>query len=198
VTVTWRVMLAGAALALVACGRAPGQAPRAAAAPPESPPADVREDAVHLAALEDALTSPRADGRGPVYVAAGAGGLFESEAAALAWADGPQRSRRPAPASALRAFALANMQAGRVRLPPAVRRRAVVVVDSSVHQLNGGGRSPRWVYVLSRVGFSTAGDTAVVLRQHTCGALCGSTALLLMVRGPAGWTRGDVLESYIH
>ena len=197
-TVTWRVMLAGVALALAACGRAPGQAPGAAAPPPESPPGEVREDAVHLAALEDALTSPGADGRGPVYVAAGAGGLFESEAAALAWADGPQRSRRRAPATALRAFALANMQAGRVRLPPAVRRRAVVVMDSPVHQLDGGGRPPRWVYVLSRVGFSAAGDTALVLRQHTCGALCGSTMLLLMVRGPAGWARGDVLETYFH
>jgi hypothetical protein len=193
-----------------------------APSPAESGGAEAREESVYVAVLEDDVkTRARAkgvlEGRGdtagaralgataarPLYVAAEPRRVFASEAVARDWAEAHVHIYWSVPASAVRAFALANVPAGptarprRVRLPAEIAGQAVVVTDSSVHQLNGGwaGGSPaRVVYVLSRAGFSAGGDTAVVQVAHTCGGLCGGGMLLLVVRGPGGWARAGILE----
>ena len=54
------------------------------------------------------------------------------------------------------------------------------------------------VYSLSRIGFSSTADSALVEASFACRGLCGSENLYLYLKGPDGWRRHRSLRSVVH
>lgn len=67
---------------------------------------------------------------------------------------------------------------------PAVAGRAVHFDSTTQAYLSG---APRWVMRISRVGFSSARDSAVVTMSYTCGPLCGRFGTVLLERKVDRW-----------
>lgn len=149
------------------------------------------EDLVHRAAL---MHAARGLTRGaPLYVAA------QVWPAPAPPAEDSGRVPRAlvggVPATLWRAYVAANTAGRPVRLPTRLGGRHVVVTDA-------GPPDPpaalRYVHVVSRVGFTPGGDSAIVRVSQSCGPLCGSSALLLVTRDLDGWRVTRALWHALH
>jgi hypothetical protein len=68
---------------------------------------------------------------------------------------------------------------------PAIAGRAIHF-DSTTRAYPSG--APRWVMRVSRVGFNSAGDSAIVSTSYTCGPICGRFSTVLLARTVDTWT----------
>jgi hypothetical protein len=114
--------------------------------------------------------------------------LFASDEAAHAWVDSSRALMAAVSPSTLLSYALANRVARHVDLPQRLADRRVVVTSA----VSTEGHSEA-VVQLSRAAFSAGADSAVLMLTRHCGALCGSSRLVLAVRDTAGWRMARTL-----
>jgi hypothetical protein len=71
------------------------------------------------------------------------------------------------------------------------------VPRSTVHLVSQSAMNQQlypMVYIISRIGFTAGGDSALVSVDGVCGTLCGHGNLLLYTRDAAGWRRTAALS----
>jgi len=166
--------LAFALFAAAACARLPQ--------PGSAEPSAAPEDSVWHAVLSF-WARHRSSGHDTLFVVVAARGWSEAEAES--WAESYARlTRGDVPVALLRAFVRANTQPVRATIPRSLHGKTLLPLSS----LPRYGPGPlRYVLYVSRAGFSTGGDSALVHVSHTCSPLCGTSALVLAVRRREGW-----------
>jgi hypothetical protein len=90
----------------------------------------------------------------------------------------------------LMAFWRANRRYRRLTAP-------LNVPGSTVHLVSQPAMNQQlypMVYIISRIGFTAGGDSALVSVDGVCGTLCGHGNLLLYTRDAAGWHRTAALS----
>ncbi len=99
---------------------------------------------------------------------------------------GIERTRYPA---LIGAYWRANRRPRALEAALPVSGRPVQLVDESESRF-----ASKTVHVVSRVGFSRTGDSAIVAVDASCGMLCGRGVLALYVLEPAGWRLASLLQ----
>jgi hypothetical protein len=145
----------------------------------DTPAALSSEDSVYRSVLAQEAESLSPNEQ--LQVAGEIPALFASDEAAHAWVDTSRRLMAAVPPPTLLAFARANRISRQLDHPSLLTGHTVVGVSA---QASDSGRG---VVQLSRVSFNEERDSAVVMVTRRCGALCGSSRILLAVRDTAEW-----------